>query len=214
MICKEDSSCLPAWDETRADACPVDYTLKLMDTARKVSCGEDIFCREGAWQIAEITKEITEGKSRSEDYELLTDILEQIQLGTACQMAQTAAETGLRLLKEHEEEWNRHIRRKRCTNLICRCSYTLYIDPQLCDGCGECLNLSPPKAIIGTSGMIHIIDNENPVSVQITEAACPKGFIKRAGVIKPKLPQEPVPAGSFTSNEGENSGRTRRRRRR
>jgi len=213
MSCENHSALLPEWNPSDEGGCVVDYCTHLMDTVRKETCGECVFCREGTWQIYVIMKSITMGSAESEDYELLLDILEQIGQGAGCEMARGAAKRCIQLMKDYEEEWEKHIRRKRCSSLVCKCSYTLYIDPLLCDGCGGCMEKCPAETIAGGAGMIHVIRQESPQISQLSESACTKGFIKRAGAVKPKLPTEPVPAGSFMISENE-GGTTRRRRRR
>lgn len=215
MICKTDGSLLPNWDPSDNSACVVDYCKQLMDIVRKETCGQCVFCREGTWQIYEIIKDITEGHSENEDFELLLDVLGQIEAGASCEMARESSVRCIRLMKEYEEEWDKHIRRKRCANLVCKCSYTLYIDPQICDGCGECLESCPPGTIAGGPGMIHVIHTEMFGSTLLSVSTCPKGAIKKAGPVKPKLPVEPVPIGSFkNAGEGNEDGGARRRRRR
>jgi len=214
MICEKHSVLLPEWNPSDQGGCVVDYCTSLMDLVRKETCGECIFCREGIWQIYEIMNSITSGNAVSEDYELLLDVLEQIGQGASCEMTREAANRCIHLMKDYEEEWDKHIRRKRCTNLVCRCSYTLYIDPQLCDGCGECMAKCPAETIAGGSGMIHVIQQDSSGISRLSESVCPKGIIRRAGARKPKLPAEPVPAGSFAAAESEDGGGTARRRRR
>lgn len=214
MICDKYSDLLPEWNPDDENACVVNYCMQLMDIARKETNGQCVFSREGIWQIYEIIKNVTVGNAQSDDYELLLDVLTQIEEGASCQLAIEAAGRCIRLMKEYEEEWEKHLLRKRCANLVCRCSYTLYIDPQLCDGCSECLTNCPAGTIIGGSGMIHIIQAEAGSMNRLTEKVCPKGAIKRAGAIKPKLPSEPIPVGSFSDENSAGAGAARRRRRR
>lgn len=215
MTCKTTDALLPLWNPPGSGGCPVDYCKQVMNTARQESCGQCVFCREGTWQIYEIIRDITNGNSESDDYELLLDILVQIEGGTSCGLAREAAARCISSLKAEEEEWEKHIRRKRCTNLVCRCSYTLYIDPQTCDGCGICLKNCPDGVIAGGAGMIHVINKDHPRYHLLTIATCPKDAIKKAGPVKPKLPEAPMPVGSFAKeNQGEEGESTRRRRRR
>lgn len=218
MICKKmeekHATVLPVFDPDDSSGCVVDYCKNLMDYARKESCGQCVFCREGTWQIYAIINDITEGLARSDDYELLLDILLQMEQGASCEMTREAAGRCIRLMREQEEEWDKHLRRKRCTNLVCRCSYTLYIDPGVCDGCGKCLEVVPAGAISGGEGMIHIINSDSAAYAGLSPSICPRGAVKKAGPVKPKLPAEPVLAGSFTTEEASGEGDTSRRRRR
>jgi NAD-dependent dihydropyrimidine dehydrogenase PreA subunit len=215
MICNENSTLLPSWDASNSSACVVDYCMNLMDIARKETCGKCVFCREGTLQIYEIIKEITEGNAESGDAELLLDVLSQIEKGGSCEMSKTAASRCIEMMKTYEEDWDLHIRRKRCSKLVCKGMYTLYIDPQLCDGCGKCLEVCSDGNILGGTGMIHVIQGSsgNDKAKELI-AVCPKGAIKKAGAVKPKLPSEPVPVGSFGQDGGDSEEGTGRRRRR
>jgi len=214
MICDTESTLLPEWDEHAAESCVVDYCKTLMDIARKESCGKCVLCREGTWQVYEILKGITEGNAQSGDLELITELLGQIQTNAGCELSQEAAWRSIELIKTTQEEWDQHIRRKRCTNLICKSSYTLYVDPALCDGCGECTPVCQAGAIAGSEGLIHVIRTEKCNKSLACLSACPKGAIKKAGPVKPKVPQEPVPVGSLSeaSDDGEDGAPRRRRR--
>jgi len=216
MICNVNSSLLPDWEDfnnqaANGNACVVDYSKNLMDIARKETCGTCVFCREGTWQAYEIIKDITEGNAHSDDFELLMDILENMAKGASCEMTKTASERVIKLMKMHEDEWDMHIRRKRCTNLVCKGTFTLYVDPLLCDGCGKCLNSCPHLAITGGEGMIHMINTEVCQKSMTCLSVCPKGAIMKAGQMKPKLPDKLVPVGSFQRSE-DGTGRRRRRR--
>lgn len=214
MDCEKKSVVFEKWKDLDHNRCVVDFCLKMMDACRKESCGKDVLCREGTWQVYEIIKDITEGNPQSNDYELLMDLLEQIKDNASCEMSRTAASTCMELMIKYEDEWDKHIRRKRCTNLVCKGSYTLYIDPQICDGCGICLEKCPQGAIVGGPQMIHVIDTKKCNKSLICMEICPKDAIKKAGTILPKLPKEPVPVGSFNKEPDEKGGMRRRRRRR
>lgn len=195
--------------------CAIDSAMRVMDDARKESCGKCVLCREGTWQAYEIMHDITEGKAENDDYELLTELLEQISSNGGCEMSVKAASLCLGLLRNYQEDWDQHIRRKRCANLICRASYTVYIAPELCIGCGKCAEACQDNAILGGENLIHVVKGEQCSKCMLCVEACPKGAVKKAGAIKPKVPAEPIPVGSVggTSGGGEEGTSMRRRRR-
>lgn len=213
MICETKGNIFEQWNEADSQACVVDYCMRVMDKARQESCGKCVLCREGTWQVYEIIKDIAQGNAQRDDYELLLDLTEQISANGSCEMSRTAAATCLNLMKSQEDEWDKHIRMKRCQPMVCRGMYTLYVDPQLCDGCGKCVAGCPQGAIAGGEGMIHVIDTARCNKSMACMAICPKGAIKKAGAVKPKLPTEPVPVGSFGGAGDEEEGSRRRRRR-
>jgi NADH-quinone oxidoreductase subunit F len=216
--CKITGAGLPEVPEAAfigGSACVVDYCKELMDTARRESCGKCVLCREGTWQVYEIMKEITEGKAKNDDLELLAELLEEIERNGGCEMSEKAASLCLGLLRNYQEEWDQHIRRNRCSNLICKASFTVYILHDLCDGCGHCFTACPEEAVLGGTNLIHVINGEKCSKCMLCSDVCPKGAVKKAGAIKPKVPAEPVPVGSFGKvGGGSEDGTVMRRRRR
>lgn len=205
---------LPEAPQSDESFCAVDFGRRLMDAARRESCGKCVLCREGTWQAYEILHDITEGKGQNDDVELLFELLEQIGSSGGCEMSVKAASLCLGLLRNYQEDWNLHIRRKRCTNLICKASYTVYIAPELCDGCGKCTEVCPDNAILGGENLIHVIQGERCSKCMLCVGVCPKGAVKKAGAVKPKVPTEPIPVGSFGGASGSSEEGTSMRRRR
>lgn len=217
MICDITSNGLPETPEASfadGSACVVDFARRLTDAARRESCGKCVLCREGTWQVYEIIKDITDGKAESGDLELLTELLEQISTNGGCELSVHAASACLGLLRNYQDEWDQHIRRKRCSNLICKASFTVYLAPEFCDGCGKCIEACPEGAILGGQNMIHVIDTEKCSKCMLCADICPKGAVKKAGAVKPKIPSEPVPVGSFGEAGGASEEGTSMRRRR
>ncbi|MDF2655845.1 MAG: hypothetical protein K0R19_2319 [Bacillota bacterium] len=218
MSCDVTGSCLPELPKTPQEIerfCAINFARKLMDTARRESCGKCVLCREGTWQSFEIIHDITEGKGQNDDFELLTELLEQIGSDGGCEMSVKAASLCLGLLRNYQEEWDLHIRRKRCANLICKASYTVHIAPELCDGCGKCIGVCPDHAILGGGNLIHVIQGDRCSKCMLCAEVCPKGAVKKAGAVKPKVPAEPIPVGSFSGAGGSSEeGPSMRRRRR
>ncbi len=119
MICDKGFE-FPQWDETDTNSCVVDYCANIMDNARKESCGRSVLCREGTWQAYEIIKGIADGDGRSDDIELLKELLEHIKKYENCDMSRDAADLCLNLVEKYEDEWGKHLRRKICSNMICK----------------------------------------------------------------------------------------------
>lgn len=119
MICDKNLE-FQQWDETDTGLCVVDYCAHLMDKARKESCGKSVLCREGTWQAYEIIKGIASGDGRSDDIELLKELLQQIKKHEDCNMARDAAFICIDLVEKYEDEWIKHLRRKICSNNVCK----------------------------------------------------------------------------------------------
>jgi ferredoxin len=219
MICETKSTMLCQWDDNafqNGNSCVVEFSRQLLDQARKESCGKDVFCREGAWQVSEIIADITKGRIEGEEPDLLRELLALISENAGCEMSRAAAARCLALMDQYKDEWDLHIRRKRCTNLICKPSYLLYLSPEQCDGCGKCLEVCPVGVIAGGKDMIHVINTELCDKCGKCVEVCPKGAVKKAsaGGLKPKAPAAPVPVGSFGGPDSGEEGAPMRRRRR
>ncbi len=213
MICDKKADFLPGIidiREKKEDVCPVDWALNVADAARKESCGLCVMCREGLLQLYTIISDITQDRGESEDIELLTDLCEVINKTGGCEISRTASELILESLKLHTDEWNVHLRRKRCSASVCRQFITVVIQPELCQGCGDCVEKCPEDAILGGKDMIHVISREKCTKCGECIAACPHQAIIKAGAVIPKTPEQPVPVGSFGGDD--DGGRRRRRR--
>jgi NAD-dependent dihydropyrimidine dehydrogenase PreA subunit len=65
-------------------------------------------------------------------------------------------------IKYFRQEYETHIRDKKCPAQYCRQLNVYTINPELCvtkgHGCGVCLRQCPEKAIAGEKGKAHVID--------------------------------------------------------
>lgn len=205
MICEKTIDDLPKSTAFSPDNnCPVDRAKMLMEICSKNSCGCCVLCREGTLQVFEILNDVTTGKAEDGDIELILELCEVISKVAGCKQAKEIATQCIELIRIYPEEFEQHTR-KRCNNLICKQYYTLHILPNDCTGCGECI--CPKNAIKGENGFIHIIDNDICNRCLECVQKCAVGCIKKAGVIKPKSPAEPIAVGTFIDD----SSRRRRR---
>lgn len=96
------------------DTCAVEMTEDLMSYVHSQSCGKCVFCREGTFQISDILKDIAEGEGKQQDLDLLTELAEEMRVGTICGLGRSAANPVLSSLKLFGSEYEAHIREKRC----------------------------------------------------------------------------------------------------
>ncbi len=188
--------------------CVVDWTVGMLDKTRHEACGKCVLCRDGTMQLFKIVNDATEGKGQSEDIELLTELASVMSENASCEMTRAAASNLLYTLKNHTEDWEMHVKRKRCPALVCKSYYSVHIMPETCTGCGACAPICPEGAIAGGPEMIHVIDQGKCTRCGLCITTCKEGAIQKAGAIKPKTPEEPIPVGSW-----EGGGGLRRRRR-
>lgn len=210
MKCDKGKTLLPDFPPLNPEQdCPVDRAIQTLDAARRNSCGKDVLCREGILQVYTICSDIAAGKGAEGDIPLLSELLSTIRENASCEMAVEAATACCVLVNEQEEIFSRHIMRRQCPALVCAPLYTMHILPDACTGCGTCVPVCPEGAITGGEGMIHVIDNDKCTRCLACISACPEQAITKAGAVKPRGPEAPVPVGSF---EEASEGRRRRRR--
>jgi len=95
--------------------CPVGLVLNLMRFFAQESCGWCTPCREGLPWIARILEAIEHGRGHAEDMQRLKFHTRTITIGhTFCALAPGAMEPLQSALKFFEEDFQRHVREKRC----------------------------------------------------------------------------------------------------
>ncbi len=202
-ICDLESLSFPSLEEIESKkegVCPVQQMLQTITAAHRATCGLGIMCRDGLYQLYTILTDITEKEGREHDIELMKDIAGVMVTCNECELSVTAAKLLLASLSAHEEEWQKHISEKQCSEKICM--YSLYIAPEKCTGCGQCMTVCETGAIRGGEGLIHILDRTSCILCGKCENICPEKCVMRAGQNIPRCPEEPILAGSFTKGLG------------
>ena len=175
--------------------CPVRLLKENLRTAYPASCGRCVFCREGLYQMYLLMEDLGAGKGRETDLPLLKDLAYVIAEQAACDYGRMAGRMVVSALAAFYEEFEAHLRKK-CPALDCPGMFTLHIDPAKCTGCGDCLSRCPEKAILGGTGLIHVVNQERCTQCMAC-LPCPADAFLRAGLLKPAGPEQPVPVGSF-----------------
>jgi NADH-quinone oxidoreductase subunit F len=170
------------------DTCMVDVARYFIEFLTDESCGKCVPCREGLRQMHRILTNITKGKGRQGDIELLEELAETAVEASLCALGKSAPNPFLSTLKYFRDEYEAHINEKRCPALSCKELISFYIDPDRCTGCGTCRKQCPADAINGDKKLIHIIDQDKCTRCGTCFEVCPPKF---SSVVK--LSGEPVP---------------------
>lgn len=144
-------------DET---TCMVDIARFFLDFTQKESCGKCTFCRIGTKRMLEILTRITEGEGKEGDIEKLEELSIQIKDGSLCGLGQTAPNPVLTTIKYFRDEYEAHIRDKKCPALNCKKLLTYEIIPDKCTGCMVCKKGCPTQAIEGERKAVHYIHQD------------------------------------------------------
>ena len=177
--------------------CIVHEAEQVLMESRQQSCGKCTFCREGLIQLHTMTKEITEGKGKKEYMDLMSEIGEAMTFSCPCSMGQTGSQFTLSSMELFLDEYEDHTKRKKCKNNVCSAFMNIYIDPSLCTGCEDCVDVCPVDCIEGKSGFIHMIDSFDCTKCGKCIAACEEEAIIQTTGRVPKLPTRLVKCGKF-----------------
>jgi NADH:ubiquinone oxidoreductase subunit F (NADH-binding)/(2Fe-2S) ferredoxin len=101
------------------DTCMVDVARYFLDFTRRESCGQCLPCRLGTKQMFDILDDITKGKGRPEDIDLLIELSEAIKKSSICGLGKTAPNPVLTTLRYFQDEYEAHIKEKRCPAGVC-----------------------------------------------------------------------------------------------
>jgi NADH-quinone oxidoreductase subunit F len=141
------------------DNCMVDTAKFFLDFTQKESCGKCSTCRIGTRQMLDILEDITAGKGKIEDLDLLVELGEDIKGGSLCGLGVTAANPVLTTIKYFRDEYEAHIIEKRCPALVCKELIAYYILPEKCErACEHCVLSCPVKAITTDDKGIKVVD--------------------------------------------------------
>ena len=170
------------------DTCMVDVARYFLNFLTGESCGKCSPCREGIRQMLKILTKISEGKGREGDIELLEELGQTTRDASLCALGGTAPNPVLNTIRYFRDEYEAHIKEKRCPAYVCKDLISYYIDPDKCQACLSCLRKCPSEAIAGGKNRIHVIDQDKCIKCGTCLEVCPSRF--RA--VK-KISGEPVP---------------------
>jgi NADH-quinone oxidoreductase subunit F len=170
------------------DTCMVDVARYFIDFLTDESCGKCVPCREGLRQMLKKLTNITEGKGKEGDIEFLEEISEVAKEASLCALGTSAPNPFLSTVRYFRDEYEAHIKEKRCPALSCKELISYHIDTDKCRACMICLRKCPADAVDGGKKKIHIIDQEKCTKCGTCFEVCPSRF----SAVK-KISGEPVP---------------------
>jgi len=158
------------------DTCMVETARYYVDFLASESCGKCVPCREGLRQMLAILTAITTGKGNNGDLEKLTNLAEVLQLASLCALGSTAPNPVLSTIRHFRNEYEAHIKDKRCPARVCKELMNYSIDPEKCEGCGLCAKSCPADCITKTTDSIYSIRTEACLKCGSCLWACPEKF--------------------------------------
>jgi NADP-reducing hydrogenase subunit HndC len=170
------------------DTCMVDVARYFLNFLDEESCGKCVPCREGIRQMLKILTNITKGTGKESDIELLEKLCRTTKSASLCALGKTAPSPVLSTLRYFRNEYEAHIKEKRCPALSCKSLIAYHIDPEKCQACMTCGKKCPTAAIVGGKNRIHVIDQEKCTKCGTCFEVCPSRFSAVT-----KISGEPVP---------------------
>ena len=170
------------------DTCMIDVAKYFLNFLTDESCGKCTPCREGIRQMLKILTNISEGRGKEGDVEMLEMLAETTRDASLCALGGSAPNPVLSTIRYFKDEYDAHIKEKRCPAFVCKTLIHFYIDPEKCQACMICLRKCPANAITGGKNVIHVIDQEKCTNCGTCFEVCPSRF----GAVR-RLSGEPVP---------------------
>jgi NADH-quinone oxidoreductase subunit F len=115
---------------TDEDTCMVDMARFFLSFTQLESCGKCIPCRWGTKQMLDILEDITNGRGRPDDIELLQELAQSVKDNSLCGLGQTAPNPVLSSIRYFRNEYEEHIKKHHCAAAVCKglvkapCSHT------------------------------------------------------------------------------------------
>jgi len=129
------------------DNCMVDIARYFLSFLEGESCGKCVPCREGLKRMREVLDDITQGRGEESDIQLLEELSTTLTEGSLCALGGTAANPVTSTLRHFRDEYEAHIKEKRCPAGVCKELITYSIISENCPGCGLCVKPCAAEAI-------------------------------------------------------------------
>jgi NADH-quinone oxidoreductase subunit F len=154
------------------DTCMVDVARYFIDFLQEESCGQCNPCREGIKRMLEVLNDICAGDGREGDVELLEELGAMIQKFSLCGLGTSAANPVLTTILYFRDEYEAHIKDKKCPAGVCKTLFHYEIDEEACNGCTLCAKKCPEDAITGKLKKLHTLDQEKCIKCGICYDVC------------------------------------------
>jgi len=154
------------------DTCMVDVARYFLDFLQEESCGQCTPCREGVKQMLDILTDICAGNGKDGDVELLEELGSMVQRFSLCGLGTSAPNPVLTTILYFRNEYESHIKDKKCPAGVCKPLFHYEIDEEACNGCTLCAKRCPEGAVTGEKKELHILEQEKCIKCGICYDVC------------------------------------------
>ena len=161
------------------DNCMVDIAKFFLEFTVDESCGKCSPCRIGTKRLLEILTKITDGKGTMEDLDKLENLCYAIKSSALCGLGQTAPNPVLSTLRYFRDEYEAHVKDKKCPAHVCKALAQYKINPEKCKGCSLCARQCPVNAISGEIKSPFVIDQDKCIKCGACQSTCKFGAIDK-----------------------------------
>ncbi|MDR2932182.1 MAG: NADH-quinone oxidoreductase subunit NuoF [Oscillospiraceae bacterium] len=142
------------------DSCMVDIAKFFLEFTVDESCGKCTPCRIGTKRLHEMLEKVTSGKGTMADLDKMEKLCYYIKENALCGLGQTAPNPVLSTLRYFRDEYEAHVRDKKCPSHVCKDLMNVVILEDKCTGCTACARVCPTNCISGAVKKTHVIDQD------------------------------------------------------
>ncbi|PID30240.1 MAG: NADH-quinone oxidoreductase subunit J/K [Candidatus Cloacimonadota bacterium] len=142
------------------DDCMVSMAKFYLEFTVEESCGKCAPCRVGNKRLHELLEKLCQGKGTEEDLYTLKNLSTVIKDTALCGLGQTSPNPVLSTMENFWEEYEEHVKDKKCRSGQCRSLISYNIIEDKCVGCTACARVCPADAIFGEVKKSHTIDQD------------------------------------------------------
>ena len=159
--------------------CAVEIARYFLHFTQSESCGKCTYCRVGTKRMLEILERICEGRGVEGDLQTLDELSARVKTGSLCGLGQTAPNPVLTTLRYFRDEYEAHIRDRRCPAASCKALIHFRVMDN-CTGCTLCAQACPVGAIVARPYIRHEVADDLCTRCGMCVTACPETAIEVA----------------------------------
>ena len=111
-------------------------------------------------------------RARSRNLDRLESLGDDSSRARSASPAADAPNPVLSTLRYYRDEYEAHVRERRCPAGVCRALIKYVIDEDACTGCHVCFGACPTQAISGERKQLHVIDQKLCIKCDTCRQVC------------------------------------------